>query len=220
MIHNAIVKKYQGESVGKINIKQPIEHTFSDYECAAWSQSVVSATGIFDLYLAERYHHPHDIYLLAKLPTTITSDYFPALWCGMPVSRKPYDGKRNAGQEGRPYCKKLSVLEAVSSTGSTPDGKEFDIFVRKETWRDFIDHYRGELAQFATYAQECIAKWQEFGDGGEFRSALTQMGYAGGQVRELTKIIDELERYLGYLEGPNNQMWLRYYHENNIWAGV
>jgi hypothetical protein len=218
MIHNAIVKKYQGEPVGKINIKQAIEHTFKDYECAAWSQSVISATGIFDLYLAEDYHYPHAIYLAAKIPTTITSDYFPALWCGMPVGRKPYDTKRAAGREGREIRKRIEVVEAVAKTGSTPDAKDFDIFVQKEIWREFIDHYRGELAEAVEYAQKCAEIWREHGDGNEFRTQLTQMGYACGEVRKLTKIIDELERRLDYLEGPNNRMWLKYYHDNNVWA--
>jgi hypothetical protein len=217
-IHNEIVRKHREQSVGKINIKQAIEHTFADYECAAWSQSVISATGIFDLYLVEDYLSPHAIYLKAKLPTTITSDYFPALWCGMPVSEKPYDTKRNAGREGRPYYKRIEILDAVARTGNTPDAKDFDIFVPKEIWREFIDHYRGKLAEDVKYARECTAIWQEHGDGNEFRTQLTQMGYACGEVRKLTKIIDELERRLDYLEGSNSQMWMRLYRENNVWA--
>jgi len=214
-IHNEIVRDLTGQTVGKIRIKQPVEHT-QHYECAAWYQNSVSGLGVFDLKLVEDYHSPHDIYLVASLPATITTNYFQSLWGGVAIG-KSYDIRRDTGNEAPPIARRISVLEAVLNTGVTPDGKEFDVFVDPEYWSDFIVHYRAELDKAVKYAQSCTEVFQQTGDGGEFRSNLTQMGYACEQVKKLTKTIDELERKRGY-QAQKSPMWRDLLRQNTTWT--
>lgn len=214
-IHNEIVKKYQGQVVGRIRIKKPVEHQ-QLFECAAWHRNSESSLGVFDLKLTEHHSFPHEIELVASLPATVTDDYFQSLWCGNPIG-KHYDTKQNAGKEAPPIAHRMKIMDAVERTGNTPDGKEFDVYLDPAIWPEIIAHYRAELADAIKYLAECSQVFQEHGDGGEYRSNLTQLGYAARNVGKLVKLIDEIERHLGYVTDAT-PMWRDNHAKNTAWA--
>ena len=75
------------------------------FECAAWCENVLVKAGrypveVYDLAWEKDGRISfscHGVYV--QMHGTIVSDYFPALYCGVPVSDRPYDEKKNAGKE-------------------------------------------------------------------------------------------------------------------------
>jgi hypothetical protein len=73
--------------------ENPLEHE-ERYECAAWWTKMRSVPGEYELKVVKEYHHT---FLMGKIKAVVVEDYFPALWCGVSVSKKPYDTTKNAG---------------------------------------------------------------------------------------------------------------------------
>lgn len=77
-----------------VSAENPLNHE-ERYECAAWWTQMRSIPGEYELKIVKHYDHT---FLTGTIKAEIVEDYFPALWCGVSVSKKPYDTKQNTGK--------------------------------------------------------------------------------------------------------------------------
>ena len=90
--------------IGWFNLKEDMVFT-NTFECAAWYENVLVKAGkypveVYDLKWMDDGRIDfscHGVY--TTMHGTIVSDYFAALYCGVPVSDRPYDTTKNAGKE-------------------------------------------------------------------------------------------------------------------------
>lgn len=93
----------QFTQIGWVTLNADKVFTNNSYECAAWSEDVLVKAGRYpvEVYGLRFYEDGKldwengGVYI--TLPGTIVSDYFPTLYCGVPVGGE-YDSKKNAGR--------------------------------------------------------------------------------------------------------------------------
>lgn len=110
--------------VGWVTLDADKVFTNCSYECAAWSEDVLVKAGrypvrIYGLRFMDdgRIDYSNGgVYI--TLPGTIVSDYFPTLYCGVPVGGE-YDTKKNAGRasEYHYHMQDYSFAEKVCNGG-------------------------------------------------------------------------------------------------------
>jgi len=198
-----------GKVIGEIRINKPEQRT-QHYECAAWYEnSVTDVGGVYDLVLHENYFSPHNLYLFAKVPAKITTDYFQSLWGGAAIG-KAYDIKKNTGKQAAPIGVCISVLEAVKRTGNSPSEHEHDIYLEPDTYQSFLNYYHAQLADELEYMSMLSDKYFVEGEG------LSSLHFCGQNISTTTQIIEEIKRYKGYLE-QSSDMFRKCLVENSSW---
>lgn len=89
--------------IGWVTLNADKVFTNNSYECAAWSEDVLVKAGRYpvEIYGLRFYESGQIDYsnggVYITLPGTIVSDYFPTMYCGVPVGGE-YDSKKNAGR--------------------------------------------------------------------------------------------------------------------------
>lgn len=221
-IARASLSHLMGKVVGKMRLNKPETYT-RQFECAAWYETSEAKVGVVvDLVLVEEHLSSHDIYLEAIIPANITSDYFQSLWCGSPIGGS-YDTNKNVGNATE-FRFRVDILDAILRTGVSPFKPsekrvhgEHDIFVDRQYWGAFENYYRMKLGVEKRYMLELIAK-HETGDGGEYRSTLTSLGYCGNKIKVLSDTVDKICTHMSYQK--EGSMFRQYYTDNTSWVNV
>jgi hypothetical protein len=112
--------------IGWFHLRNDKEFT-NTYECAAWYENVMVKAGrypvmVYDYRLQERKEGREVDGFIGSAYTylsgIITSDYFGALFCGVPVGH--YDGSKNIGKEGS-HSMHSYLYSIASSILNEPD---------------------------------------------------------------------------------------------------
>lgn len=85
--------------IGTLTIKKDTVFTDRGYECAAWYENILVKAGRYPIFAERCSEHDDGLIfcnIVARLPGTITTDYFGSMFCGNPVGT--YDEKKNAGK--------------------------------------------------------------------------------------------------------------------------
>lgn len=141
--------------IGWFNLKEDTEFHDNGYECAAWSQNVLVKAGrypieVYDLKFLDDGRIDFScrgVYI--SMEGTITTDYFPSMYCGVPVA--PYDEHKNTGRkaEYHDYMYTYMLAELVMTDDSTyelfPEYEARSHTFWSDTWNEEItthDIYR------------------------------------------------------------------------------
>lgn len=217
-------KRYEAEKllkepfvIGAVRVNVAQKNTRRDYECAAWWEETESDIGTFAVMLRREYHSPHDLFVIASVGATVTNDYFPGLWGGVPISREPYKPK-HLGEKRTVYINN-DIVKAIHATGNSPDN-DIDWFINPEFWSLALKEAENELVA----AYESLPKWwAEYMQGeDEFNSRVSMIGHFGRIFVRRSKEIEEIKRqmkYLGMLPGNSpTKYWKDNYNNNTKWA--
>lgn len=104
-------KKFQ---IGWYILPEDREFT-NTFEFAAWYERVLVPAGRYPAYATKMQGSDVDGFIYVYMDGTITSDYFAAHYCGVPISN--YDCEKNKGKEGSHtmYAYAYSVAESILS---------------------------------------------------------------------------------------------------------
>nr|WP_325300378.1 hypothetical protein [uncultured Dysosmobacter sp.] len=92
-----------------------------DYECAAWYKDILVKAGKYPAEAKPDPDNPNEMgRVFVHLPGVVQSDYFGALYCGMPIS--DYDSAKNAGTAADYLmdCYPYSVADSALNEPDTP----------------------------------------------------------------------------------------------------
>lgn len=196
------IKNFHGKLMGYAYIKAQISHT-QHYECAAWHETAVSESDVVvPLILCEGYHYPHDLTLDASVPGKITDNYFQSLWCGNAIG-KSYDTKKD---EGKPKDIGISVPlhQALESSFQLIESKNayHGIYVSRSHLGKIEEYYQKKFEYYRDYMETVIAEHKSFGNAGAdnspYNTCANQIGHAGKNLRELSKVLDRINFLKGY----------------------
>lgn len=212
MIINATneLKPFVNAVVGYIQINESWLHHNNNYECAAWWEDSKIQTGVYPLTLVENYLHPKDLSLNAKLNSVVVDDYFPALWGGVSISKKPYVAK-NVGQI-RTVNHRLDILDSMERTGNSP-GSKMDICLNPMLWQAFIDSARISLENYRELCNKYYDDYQKFGDG-DYNTNISMIAYTTEEMSKLARGIEKMKRCMEYM---NNSTFSNLYTKNTNW---
>jgi hypothetical protein len=191
---NQLFLPYVDQVVGKVLILEPIKDRNSSYECAAWWEETVSDTGVFDVKLNLNYLYPdnHPI-VYASIPSTVTDDYFPAMYGGVSVSRTPYKPKHLG--ERRKLGLSMPLYDAILQSGNSPAHRRW-VIPHGELWSLCEQDMRARVVRYAEAFPAAYAKWLAEGDG-SYVGNLSMVGAYGGWIAEwedrLTKLLRHME---------------------------
>jgi len=133
------------KQIGWFHLKEDTEFD-NTYECAAWYERVLVKAGkypvvVYDYREKEREDgvevdgHIGSAYVI--MDGTITSDYFGAMFCGVPVGT--YDNKQNAGKESSysMHSYLYGIADAILNKN--------EIYMRKGEWELFPEYEAREI---------------------------------------------------------------------------
>jgi hypothetical protein len=204
-----MLKDYIGKPVGFVRINKPIVHTDSSYECAAWWEERTTTTGVFPLFLNVV---NNNYSVQAKIPATVSDDYFPSLWGGVAISDKPYVAK-NIGNKSRDVRVSADIVAAIKDTGTIP-GADKDWYVNPEIWELVIKDHEQQLFNAYNALPEWWAKYQAGDD--QYHSRVGMIAHFGEMLVRYPREIQELYRHHGYLN-EKSPMWQELHKKNTAW---
>lgn len=208
----AAIKVLVGNVFGKVEVTTPVECEDRGFECAAWNETRVSGTGVFDVTLRQDPHNKNRIFFAAEMPATILRDFFPSLFCGNMVGQ-PYDTAKNAGNPARPVIIVKEPVEAVMKSSASEGEKGQKWAILPETYRALAECYRAQHAAAVAYQAYANFVFQTEDDD-QFLSKIGQTAYAGERVADAARAVVEITRTLGFHEGRGTN----YFAKNNPFA--
>lgn len=189
------LKYFLNKPVGWVKVNKKYVHHNSSYECAAWWEDSEIQSGIYPLILEQRYHHPKDLGLYAKLDAVVVDDYFPALWGGVRVSREPYQPK-NVGDH-RIIWDRYDIVDTIERTGNSPDADK-DFCLHPFLWDAMVRSAEQTMQDFYQYLNQSWNKRASEGDD-QYRSSLSAIAYAGQNVEKLARAIELIRTRQRYI---------------------
>jgi hypothetical protein len=202
------MQHYLNKQVGFVQVNKPIVYVNNNYECAAWWEERTSKTGVYPLFLKKRNGYSADFIVVAEIPGTITDDYFPALWGGVPVSNKPYTPKY-VGRESQPIPVSADLSKAIDDTGNSP-GRDIDWYINPELWTIFLKNREEELNK--VYA-DLPNWWKEYQSGDDqFHSRVGMVAHIAEYIVQYGREIQELYSKIEHIKS-----WQHLYEKNTAW---
>jgi len=114
------------------------------YECAAWYTVLKIMPGQYELVKAtDRYGK---VNYVAKVDAEVVSDFFPALFGGVSISKSPYDTKKNAGN---PAQRSMSFTPSQLLTHKS-------IEIAPEDYDTVLDEALAQLAYNIEISMACL----------------------------------------------------------------
>lgn len=213
IIETEALKKYRNTVVGYMKVNKTWTHHNNSFECAAWFEDSEIQCGVYPLILERNTLVPYDMRLVAKLKSIITSDYFPSLFGGVPVSNIPYNATR-IGEE-RIVRHVVDIVDAINKTGNS-SGESIDYYVNPEIWDLFIESARSNMSSNYQLLNEYHSRYSSEGDG-SYDSNLSMISHVCGWISDLGKAIQEMKRRKSYLDNATDMM-AQCYRKNMGWA--
>jgi hypothetical protein len=190
-------KTLVGKVYGKAKVIVPQKFHDASYECAAWWQDRVSATGVFPVILSADFYNDLSYFFTIKLPATIEKENFQSLFCGNAIGG-PYDMTKNAGKPCQEITVRKEISATINETSSFIDkGCEVKWAILPEFWETFATLYRLKLAmeialiawKVTNYAAEPTS---------EFNDTVTGLKFAGRDLSETAEFIENIERDIAF----------------------
>jgi hypothetical protein len=213
--------------IGAVKVNKPFVYHDASYECAAWWEDREAQLGVHPVYLGRSYHHPKNLTITAHISAKVVNDYFPGLWCGNLISREPYKPK-HIGEE-RTIYKGIEVVEAIQSTGNSPDG-DIDWFIHPSWWPVFLDEALAEMREDYRRLPEFWSEWDslkkesfhpkmdgrwQFDD--EFRSKVGMIAHFGSLLEKWARRIEKINWHSSRWHEPSSYMQ-ELHAKNTEWA--
>lgn len=200
-----------GTVVGKVQVNKPAERDDRGFECAAWWEKSVSATGMFDVVLVRDYHNRDRFFFTASLPATVVEDNFQSLFCGNRIG-DAYDTKKNAGRTTRDIAITKDLVKGCTESSAHGECDQ-KWAILPHVWQAVVDRLRDQAERYGEYVAYCFAEWKTEGDG-KYNAKLTQLGYAGEQLKKCCEGADEVKRSIEFRE-EHMKRGKNYFEENN-----
>ena len=185
---NADLKPFIGTVVGSVQVNESWVNHNNSFECAAWWEDTEIQKGIYHLTLEKNYLATNELYLRAKISSVVVDDFFPALWAGVAISRKPYVPV-NIGQV-RQFNHRVDLVEAIDHTGNIP-GNKMDYCVNPLIIDGVISAARDSLSKYRQLMNNYCAAYDSEGDG-KYHTNLSMIGHAAENLAALSRAIDKL----------------------------
>lgn len=203
------LKPYLNTHVGYVKINKPWVHHNNNYECAAWWEDSEIKPGVYNLILKESHYAPKELMLVASLDAIVVDDYFPALWGGLPISRKDYT-PRNVGQH-RKVNRRFEIVDSIEATGYSPTC-EINIFVNPLIWQTFIDAARATMQDYSNLLAKYQEDYRNNGDG-DYDTNLSMITHCTDNMSKLANAITKMKTRIKYMDEATEYM--RNLHFNN-----
>lgn len=209
----SIIKPLVGMEVGAVRVSVPQEYHDASYECAAWWQTRLGATGVYCIVVSRDPYEKNRLFLSAKLPATIKADYFQSLYCGTSIGQ-PYDTTSNAGKPCVDVTIVRPIKEAIRATSASDDDSDGTKWaILPKYWQTLAEYHRALAKAYMAYfalAQYLFAT--EADD--RFSSKLGQVGHAGERVHFHVECAVEIERAIKFRTDGSTD----YFTRNNPFA--
>lgn len=214
-VRNPLFVPFVDKVIGKILLTKPIEHTRRDYECAAWHQTHVTDTGVFDVKLTLNYLYPDQHPgAVAVIPATITDDFFPALFGGNMVAGT---GKPKHVGQRTTHTISVPLYQAMQTCGNSPHHLSYSIPDADGLW-DLIDKdMENRVIEAVERLPEFYKAWRAE-TAHTIHSKLSMVGYFGREMADWEDRLTEFRRHLGYwrpqLQYPANWDLVGWWEKN------
>lgn len=215
--------------VGAMQLNKTYVFHDQSFETACWWEDSEAQLGIYPIYLSRAYHHPKYLTLVAEIKAKVVDDYFPGLWCGMPISREPYKSKHVG--EDRLLKHGVDINLAIDSTGNSTDSDK-NYFLHPSWLSLFQEEAEMELRKDYQMLPSFWEKWNtlnektfisnnsssirwDFKD--EYCSSVRMIGHFGRQFEMWAKRLDKISWARSYRDdnGRNNSEYNRNLFKNN-----
>lgn len=225
----------KGPIIGAVQVNRAFRHHKADYECAAWWEDHEATLGVHPVYLMRNYHQPKELYVQAEVRAKVVNDYFPALWGGVAVSKKPYEAKHIG--EPRTIRSGIDIIDAIQRTGNSPGYDapgQMDWYIHPSWWCVFAEEALTNLKDcyrsFPDWWEQFInLKESEFHtrlDGRytfdmEYRSKVGMIAHFGGLFDKWARRLEKINWHSQYHlpGGQNDTAYQReQYAKNTGWA--
>jgi len=206
------MKDLVGSVIGAFKANVPLEYTKHDYECAAWWEQHRSKTGVFPVRLKLSYDGRR-YFAHTEIPAVVTDDFFPALYCGVSVSKTPYKSQ-HVGEE-RIITKTISLYEGIDQSGhSVGDNEDYLWCIFPDFWPTYIEYCERQLDQ--DYA--VLPKWWADYKAGEneFFSKVSMVGHFAERMSEWVKAVHDIKTDLARIK--SGASWIKMFRDNTSWT--
>lgn len=190
MIKTDELAPFIGTCVGYIRINKTWTYRNNNYECAAWYEDYEAVPGVYELTLKINDRAPHDLYFMAKVDALVTDDYFPALWGGVSISKKPYVPSR-LGQS-RIIYHKVDIVEGVIQTGNTP-GNDIDVCINPFLIDGLVNSAKKSMVWYKELMDNYWAKYS-IGIDDNYNTNLGMVAHCTENIADCARDIDKLIR--------------------------
>jgi hypothetical protein len=184
-----------GEVVGQVKVyemsREEREHVNNGYECAAWWEKTRVEPGTYELRLAQSYHAKDHLFVTATVPAVVIDDYFPALWCGVSVSREAYRPKHLG--ERRELALNCPFAEACITSGNK--SRSIESLIDLHYFEVALEHYKTLLNEHYNRLPRC---WEEYQTASDDRWKVSSVYHTALWMSECAKSVDELLRALDW----------------------
>jgi hypothetical protein len=206
------LKPLIGTQVGLVKINKSWVHR-NQYECAAWYEDREIVLGTYPLTLEVSRHSPKALQLACKLDAVVVDDYFPSLWGGVPINRKPYIPKGIG--EKRKVHHKFELINAIARTGDYPGAHDVDFMINPFIWWSVARAAEKTMGKYYEYLNRNWQDRQEEEDD-HYLFRLNAIAHAGTNIDALSKAIQEISTRLrdireatqyGYENCARNTAW-------------
>lgn len=137
------------EVIGEFIVPEDFEHTKRDYECAAWSETILVMKGSYPLYGIVTDNQVDDFPgVWTIFNGVVVKDYFQSLYCGMRVG-EPYNIFKNAGQQSMHRVSTYAHALAIDILKGFSNGRNLIGFKAIEFPFQYED--RGQTVNSKTY---------------------------------------------------------------------
>lgn len=199
-----------GPVIGAVRVNVPFTFHKNDYECAAWWEDHGAVTGVYPVTFEKEYHSPHDIYACGQIGALVTDDYFQSLWCGMPIGKEAYRAKHIG--ENRIIRQRIDLVEAIRSTGHTPDGA-LSWYIHRPWWDVALRYAEKKLVEAYERLPEFWEKYRAGED--EYFSRVGMIGHFGSILTRRSREIQEIKTAIRHSQSDT---FIPLHHQNTEWV--
>jgi hypothetical protein len=185
----------------KYNGPEPMVNTRRDFESAAYSETTAVPLGIYPI-LPGWDHYGRDggePTLYIEFKGTVTDDYFPASFAGVPVNQP---APKHKG-EPRTVTRRIDPATAIEETGRIPNKEKNkegniapDIYIDPQYWGDILNHYKKRLQKDVDYFINVNESGKNIDD------LTSTYRYAASCISESASKVEKIQQSIEYQKNP------------------